>query len=388
MESPSIWRLRGACFGQFVAIGILATFEGVFMKEQGLGETTIGLIIGLGTALITVSGLFWARLADRGIPEERLISIGFVFAAIGLGLLPFCQTALGFSLNAAFRGLTIPMAFALMPALAVARLGPTNPGRRYARYRQFGSAGFILGTLGLPLMVDATRGVFWVASGVLLVAGFLISRDSPARATEKTQRVKVPIKWSRPLVTFLMANFCIGLAMPAMFGFLAVYARTMGADRVLIGFLAGSNGIIAVLALPLMGWIVHRFGVRRVLWLAFAAHPIRLIVYSLAPDYWWLFLAQPLHLFTFAGYDVASILYIARNVSNENRALAQALLSTTRMAGVFVGAIVTGYLAEHSGYIAMYQIMATLSSLGVIAYMIGLRGQPPLKPIYGQAIQP
>lgn len=387
MESPSIWRLRGACFGQFVAIGILATFEGVYMKEQGLGETVIGLVIGLGTALTMVSGLLWARLADRGIAEERLIATGFIFGAIGLALLPFCQTAFGFSLNAAFRGLTIPMAFTLMPALVVARLGPTNPGRRYARYRQFGSAGFVLGTLGLPLLVDATRSIFWVASVFLLVAGLLIARDRPAPAVGKTRPPKVAIKWSRPLVTFLLVNFFVGLAMPAMFGFLAVYARTLGADKVVIGFLAGSNGIVAFLSLPLMGWIVDRFGVRRVLWLAFAAHPVRLVAISFAPDYWWLFLAQPLHLFTFAGYDVASILYVGRNVSIENRAMAQALLSTTRMAGVFFGAILSGTLAEHVGYPFMYQFVAALSALSIIVYMVGLRGQAPLKPIYGQTIR-
>jgi len=165
-----------------------------------------------------------------------------------------------------------------------------------------------------------------------------------------------------------------------------MYARTLGADKVVIGFLAGSNGLIAIAALPLMGRIVDQFGVRRVLWLAFAAHPLRLLVVSLAPSYWWLFAAQPLHLFSFAGYDVASVLYVSRNVSPENRATAQALLSATRMGGVFFGAIMTGYLAEHAGYVTMYRVVAAISSISVLAYMIGLRGQPPLKPVYGQTM--
>jgi MFS family permease len=381
MESSSNLRLRGACFAQFAAIGIVSTFEGVFMNEQGIGETMIGLVGGLGTAIITVFGLFWARMADRRTGEEKLIAAGFICGAVGLALLPFCSTPLGFSLNVAFRGLTIPMAFALLPSLAVARLGPSSQGSRYARYRQFGSAGFVVGTLCLPLLMGDIRSMFWVASVILLAAGAGIASDSESTIIKRSDRKRVPIAWSRSLVTFLMSNFFIGLAIPAMFGFFALYARTMGADKVVIGFLAGSNGIIALAALPLMGRIVDRFGVRRVLWLAFAALPIRLLIISLAPNYWWLFAAQPLHLFTFAGYDVASVLYVSRNVSPENRATAQALLSTTRMAGVFVGAILAGYLAEHAGYVTMFRVIATLTSISVVAYMIGLRGQPPLKPV-------
>jgi len=379
-------RVRGACFAQFTAIGIVSTFEGVFMQEQGIGETMIGLISGLGTALVTVFGLYWARLADRRTGEVKLIATGFVCGAAGLALLPFCETPLGFSLNVAFRGLTIPMAFSLIPALAVARLGPSSQGSRYARYRQFGSAGFVVGTLVLPLMVNDIRSVFWLASVFLLAGGVTIASDSESMPVKRRNRKRVPITWSRSLVTFLLANFFVGLTMPAMFGFLAMYARTLGADKVVIGFLAGSNGLIAMAALPLMGRIVDRFGVRRVLWLAFAAHPLRMLVVSLAPSYWWLFAAQPLHLFTFAGYDVASVLYVSRNVSPENRATAQALLSATRMGGVFIGAIITGYLAEHAGYVTMYRVVAAISSISVLVYMIGLRGQPPLKPVYGQTM--
>jgi len=386
MKTPSIWRLRGACFGQFVAIGILATFEAVYMKEQGLGETMIGLIVGLGTAMVTFSGLFWARVADRGASEEKIIAMGFLCAAVGLATLPFCRSPLGFSLNIIFRGLTVPMAFALMPALAVARLGPSSQGSRYARYRQWGSAGFVLGTMVLPLLVDDVRGVFWLGAAFLLGAAVLVARDRSPSSIELPERQRVSIIWSRSLVTFLVANFVVGLSFPAMFGFFFVYARTMDADTVQIGLLAGSNGIIALLALPLMGRIVDRFGVRRVLWLAFAAHPLRLLVISLAPGYWWLFLAQPLHLFTFAGYDVASVLHISRHVSAENRATAQALLSATRMSGVFFGAMLTGYLAEHIGYLPMYHVIAGITSVGLLAYTVGLREQPPLKPLQTESV--
>lgn len=386
MESSSNIRLRGAYFAQFATIGIVSTFEGVFMKEQGIGETMIGLIGGLGTAMVTVFGLLWARMADRRTGEERLVAIGFLCGAVGVALLPFCETPLGFAFNVAYRGMVIPMAFGLMPALVVSRLGNSSQGSQYARHRQYGSAGFVVGTLMLPLMVGNISGLFWLASVFLLAGGVTIATDRTPRSLPKPDRKRVPIIWSRSLVTFLVANFFIGLAMPSMFGFFSIYARTMGASKVVIGFLAGANGIIALAALPMMGRIVDRFGVRRVLWLAFAGFPIRLLIISLAPNYWWLFAAQPLHLLTFVGYDVAGIIYVSRNVTPENRATAQALLSTARMAGVFLGAILTGYLAEHRGYVTMYQVLAGVSLISVFAYMIGLKGQPPLKPVQGRSV--
>ena len=386
MVFSSNFRLRVAYFSQFTALGIVSTFEGVFMKEQGIGETMIGLIGGLGTAMVTVFGLFWARMADRRTGEERLVATGFICGAAGLALLPFCETPAGFAINVAYRGMMIPMAFALMPALVVSRLGNSSQGSRYARHRQFGSAGFVVGTLMLPLVVGNISGLFWSASAAMLVGGVTIATDQKTRAGPRPDRKRVPIVWSRSLVTFLVANFFIGLALPSIFGFFSIYARTMGASKVVIGFLAGANGIIALAALPLMGRIVDQFGVRRVLWLAFAGFPLRLLIISLAPNYWWLFAAQPVHLLTFVGYDVAGIIYISRNVSVENRATAQALLSTTRMAGVFVGAIMTGYLAENAGYVTMYQVIAGISSISVLAYMIGLKGQPPLKPVQGRPL--
>lgn len=388
MESSSNLRLRAAYFSQFAAIGIVSTFEGVFMKEQGIGETVIGLVGGLGTAMVTVFGLLWARVADRRTGEVKLVATGFICGAFGLALLPFCETPMGFAVNVAYRGMVIPMAFALMPALVVSRLGNTSQGSRYARHRQFGSLGFIVGTLILPLMVGNISGLFWLASAFMLAGGVTIATDRVDQSLPRPDRKRVPITWSRSLVTFLLANFYIGLALPSMFGFFSIYARTMGASKVVIGLLAGANGVIALAALPLMGRIVDQFGVRRVLWLAFAGFPIRLLIISFAPNYWWLFAAQPLHLLTFVGYDVAGIIYVSRNVSPENRATAQAMLSTTRMAGVFIGAILTGYLAEHSGYVTMYQILAGVSAISVLAYMAGLKGQPPLRPIHGQPIEP
>ena len=61
----SKWILRMACLMQVASMGILFTFEAVRMKDLGIGESTIGIILAVSSGVFIFSSLYWGRLADR-----------------------------------------------------------------------------------------------------------------------------------------------------------------------------------------------------------------------------------------------------------------------------------------------------------------------------------
>ena len=92
----NLWRLRIACFFQVFSFGILWSFNSVWMKEHGIGETLIGIVSSTHIAIGLIFGLFWGIVADRTARPDRVVKIGSVGVFIGIGFLSVCHTTKDF----------------------------------------------------------------------------------------------------------------------------------------------------------------------------------------------------------------------------------------------------------------------------------------------------
>ena len=107
------------------------------------------------------------------------------------------------------------------------------------------------------------------------------------------------------------------------------------------------------------------------IWLALIAQPLRALGYSFVTvDYHWLIVPQAFHFFTWAGLEIASILFVTRNAKPGNRATALAMLLGAQIIGRFAGGIVCGYLAENQGYPVMFRVTAAVTAIAVIVFAI------------------
>lgn len=366
-QHRQLWWLRSACFFQIFAFGVAWPFEGVWMRDQGLGEAAIGAIASLSTAALLLAGLGWGVVADRTGRPDRIVLAGCLGVALSLAAIPFCQNASHFALYGIGRGLAMPMVGNLMPLLAVSALGPAARGRGYALYRVFGSVGYIVSTLLLPRLLGV-RDLFWAAAAAMLTACLPLSRIRNRFVPRRQGGSLRELLRDGDLVGFLVAGFFFSLAGPACFTFTAVYARQLGADQVFIGFLAASQGIIAVVALPLTGMAVDRFGVRALLWLGFLAQPVRALGQAAVTDYHWLLLPQLCHFFTWAGFEVAGVLLVTQLADEESQGAAQSLFRGCQVLGMLVGAGLSGYLAEYHGYPVMFVLAAAAAAVGLVLF--------------------
>jgi PPP family 3-phenylpropionic acid transporter len=364
-QARNLWLLRAACFFQIFSFGIQWSFSSVWMKDAGVGETLIGLISSTSIALWFFSGLLWGRLADRTGRPDRIVIAGSVLIGCSLFYLAYCQTSSQFFVYAVLIGICLPMVSTLMPLLAVSALGAGGRGKGYASYRIFGSFGYVLGNLVMPRVLDDIHALFIIAGCSFFIALVPLFFVRVERVQNRGQCSLRRALANRELLGFLVAVFFFALAIPAIFTFTWVYARDLGGDATFIGLLAAVQGGVALVALPLTGRGVDRFGARWLLLLAFIAQPLRAFSLSLVGSFEWLLLPQGFHFFTWAGFEVAGVLFVARLATEGNKGTAQALYMSAQVLGNLLGSALAGYLAEHYGYGIMYQTSAALAAIGL-----------------------
>jgi len=369
-----MWALRGAMFLILLGAGIVWVYAGIWMKQNGVGETTIGLLVGAGGAVGAAASLLWGWLSDRTGRSTPIVCAGCILMGVSLIVLSHSHSVRGFCLYQVLMATGLSATFNVMPLLALTVIGEGKPGAGYGRFRLFGSIGYIVGLYVLATFISGLEQLFLV-SGVLLLLGvipLLLANVKPRRHQERHGFGGL---LRRPrFLWFLAAAFFFYCGGPAAFTFLALYAREIGLDQASVARLMGMCGITAVVALPLMGSIADRVGAKWILFLAFLAMPLRVFTQAMSVGATGLYVAQLFHFFTWAGPEVTMYLYVTRLVGEQDKGVAISALLTTRAVAGLAANPAIGYLAEHHGYHAMFLATAGFSALGLVVYSLtGLR---------------
>ena len=365
------WILRITCLMQIASVGILFAFEAVRMKDMGVGETAIGFILGASSGIFILSSLFWGRLADRHHWHRKIAIWGSVVIFFLLLYFSICTEVWEFAIYGVVKSLVAPMVFGMMPALAVNSFGKKRQGRDFGVYRAFGSMGFILGGMVLPLIFNDIAMVARVGSLLIFASCFLLVQlPEPETKSPTTQALK--IRFLHPgIKLFLISFFFITLSEPAIGGFFSAYARHLGGSTRLLGILFGVMGCMALIFLPLMGRWMDRANPVMILSIAFFAQPVRVFITSMIgqPELLWIPLL--LHGICWGGIEVAAIVYLSNLAGEGQKATLLSYYMAMRMLGNFLGASFSGYLAEDFGYVLMFRTVAFIALIGAVSYVAG-----------------
>ncbi len=368
-RDPRMWGVRGAMFLILLGAAVIWVYAGVWMKQQGMRETFIGVLAGAGSALAALCGLLWGWLADRTGKSTAIAISGCLLTGVSLVVLAQSRTPAGFVLFQVLASTGLAATMSVMPLLALTVIGEDRPGAGYGKFRIFGSFGYMFSLYGLALLVKGIPRLC-VTAGVLLILGVIPLLLANVRTVRHEKRLGFSaLTRHRRVLGFLLAVFFFSVGGPAVFTFLSLYARSLGMDQVRIGRLMGMCGLVAVLGLPGMGALADRVGPRLVLLLGFAAMPARILLQDLARGAGGLYLAQALHFFTWAGPEVTAYVYVIRLAGKQDRGVAISALVTVRTLGQLAGNPLCGWLAEHTGYHAMFLAMAGISAIGLLIFL-------------------
>ncbi|HEY1362146.1 MAG TPA: MFS transporter [Xanthobacteraceae bacterium] len=300
----------------YAAFGLVSPFLPIFLSERGFGPEQLGILLGLGTALRTISGPVTGHLADRFHAFKPQLSA----AALLSGILTFMYVPAGglwtlaavSLLGAVTLAPLVPLADGL--TLACARPADGRRGFEYGWVRGAGSAAFIAGVLGAG-QIAAAHGLSAVivsSAGCLAVTSLLVlSVPERPKPEAKAASDRTAHEWRtlfRPS-SFLWVTLVAGLVLGshAMHDSFAVIRWTAAGVSAGTSSLLWSESVAAeVVVFVLIGpTMLRAFGPAAALTIAALAGAVRWIVMAQTADVAALLSIEPLHGLSFALLHLA-----------------------------------------------------------------------------------
>lgn len=364
-----------AVFCYWVALYLYVPTLPVYVQgfSHDLGHVGIVLsMYGLWQALTR----FPLGLVSDWLGRSRpFILIGFGLTALGAWMLGSASSIVWLG---AARSVTGLAAATWVPIVVVfcRFFPPQQTIRATAILVMVGAVGRILATsvTGFLNDIGGYALAFQLAAGIALLAMALtwLVREEP-RALRRPALGPVGAMVRRPPVLYpallnAMAQF---VNFGVTFGFLPILATQLGASDVQLSLLITVNFLFNLVGNTTTATIAHRLGARNLIRTEFVCMGLGALVAGLAPQLWWLFLAQAcIGLAAGVGYPTLLGLSI-RDVSDHERTAAMGLHQAVYGFGMFGGPFVAGFLADRFGISVTFVAMAVLCLLLLVPRLSG-----------------
>ena len=370
------FRLALYYWALFLIVGIFVPFLPVWMDGRGLSQEQIGLVLAAALWAKIPVGLGLAGIADQtGHRRLILIWIGLGVLA-GLTLMIFLQGFWGILIGWIIVGSLLTTAMPVADSLSL--LSANRVGINYGTVRRWGSISFIVASIagGWYLADRDSENVLtlMIAGTVFLLVSTGSLPDLKAVARRQKHPAFLDVLRSRDFALFAVTAALLQASHAALYGFASLHWQKAGHSEVTIGWL-WAEGVMAEIALfTVSGYLITKFGARKLLLLAAVAGLIRWTAMGLTTDLYWLIGIQLLHAFTFSVTHVAAFAFILRNVPEELSASAQGVYDSLAMGLVFgLSMAAAGWIYAGNGADAFLFMTAFSAAGGLGAFVLVLR---------------
>jgi PPP family 3-phenylpropionic acid transporter len=362
----------------YAAFGLASPFTPALLQDRGLGVTSVGAFLALGTAIRALSAPTAGRVADRLAALRPTLSLCAGAAAVASLLLliprhPALILGILFLYSVALAPV-VPLSDALALAAATPGASVQQPRFRYGLVRGTGSAAFIIGALaGGQAIASFGFSAILVASAVCLFAAALaallvpeLRRESPSptehvRFRDAFQLFRIPAFRRVLTVAALVLG---GHALHDNFA--VIRWRDEGMDPRTISLLWSESVAAEVIVFFFIGEpLLRRIGPAAAAALSAGAAILRWMVMGATAAVPAMALIEPLHGLTFALLHLTCMQVLTRTVPREFAATAQAVYGTIGV-GIATSALtfVSGQLYAHLAAHAFW-VMAGLALLAL-----------------------
>ena len=253
----------------FCAVGCWSAYASVLFADLGVGLAVIGLLASVPAAVSIVGAPTWGLVADRLGDVRPPLLVAGLWAASAAALLvlqpPMPWIALVVAILAAGSSGLTP----LVDARTVERLGRARD--RFGEARAFGSLGFILATLAVGVLVQATGTLAMLAVYVPslaltgIVGAAVLGRGTrTARASGVGPIRALGLLRDPGMGLFFAGSVVVWVAATGILAFFSLRLIELGGDARLVGIGWAAN---AVLEIPTMLAYRRLAGRLRVQWL-------------------------------------------------------------------------------------------------------------------------
>lgn len=327
----------------------------------------------------------WGPIADHTGHRMHLIRMASLFSVLAFGVLLFRTDALSM-----FLALTLYAFFwnASLPQFEAITLNHLRADvHRYSRIRLWGSVGFIVAVLALPVLLDRFGlGILPGAVFFLLVSIWLNSLAVPEHPVLPVARASTEfldvLRQPRTLA-FLAACLLAQASHGPYYTFFSIYLEARGYSHETIGALWALGVAAEVLVFfAVHRWLV-RFGARHVLLIALALTVIRWVMIATLVDHIGLLvLAQTLHAASFGLFHASAIHLVHFLFPGRAQGRGQAVYSSVSFgAGGAIGSLASGFAWARLDATWVFLLAAAVAFAGLLVAWRGFRGEVRQRPL-------
>jgi len=327
-----------------------------------------------------IAPYFLAWLADHFQQRLKIIQISLLFTVVVFAGVFIDQSYWWLVTIMAVFGFFWNASLPLFEALAFNHLG--DKPNRYSHVRMWGSVGFIVLVISLPMLIneEAISRLPILLIFLLLLNGlstlFISDKDPLPHASSSLQKLPEVIK--SPLVlVFLIACSLQAISHGAYYTFFSIYMEEHHYTRTMTGWMWGLGVIAEVVLFVFMHRLLNRFGACKLFNIALFVTAIRWVILALWIDNLaFLIVAQLFHAASFGLFHASAIHLIHALFAGKLQARGQALYAGLSFGlGGALGNLLSGYSWDLYGSTWTFLASAFIAFLATIISVIYVRKQ-------------
>jgi predicted MFS family arabinose efflux permease len=384
--APSRRSLRGLDWFVFFVADVqtgFGPFVSVYLTTQRWTQVDIGLVLSAAGFVSLIGQMPGGALVDKARSERFVAGIAIAticVSALTYAALPMFPTVLAGSILHAAASCVLGPAIA---AISLGLVGHAAIGERLGRNARFASIGngLAAAAMGACGYLLSARAVF-IVTVLLLIPALLALRTiaeneidperahgaPPRRVAGKPPTRAGTLMSNRPLLIFAGCLLLFHLANSAMLplvGSVVTMKSAHWATLIIAACIVVPQLVVAALS-PWIGMRAQIWGRRPLLLIAFAALPIRGLLFAFISDPTILVGVQILDGITAAVFAVMVPLVVADLTRGTGRFnLGQGILGTATGIGASLSATLAGYLTDRFGSAAAFSSLAVVALVGL-----------------------
>jgi PPP family 3-phenylpropionic acid transporter len=364
-------------FAYYVAIGCVAPFLNIYLKDRGLTGAQIGWLSSIAPLIALAVNPVWGSIADRWRIHRQVLALcAFVAGMTALFYIPAQTFWIFLALNAVitlFRTPINPIVDSTVMDMV------KQSGDSYGRQRIWGTISFIITSLSLGQILT-THGltlIFWLYAGFMGIGCTLLSFFLPVEHVETRVGIREGMQGllkRLDYVSFLVAAIVLGMGMASYVGFLGLYIQALGGSEQQVGLAWTVNSLLEA---PIMffgkRWFGHH-GSQRLILGAMSGYVLvwTLIGLSQTPT---LAILSVLGIGICYGiFWVSAVDYVSSVAPPGLGATAQTLFGAALLGlGWSIGSVAAGYLWDTISPHAVFIFAAATAGAAAIVFGVGSR---------------
>lgn len=378
--------ISGYYFIFFFAMAATWPFLSLYLRQQGLNGTHIGLLLAVGSVAGALAQPILGAFNDRTPDVRRLLLYSAVVSPIffaGYAVFRPYWVLLVVAILVAIAQSTMP----IMDAVAIKE--GEKRGFAYGQVRLWGAFSFAIGAgiFGYVYHVVglSSQFLFYALLSVLIVwstTQLPVASDRLATAHEPLLRGIWSIARRKNLIVLMVICFLLATAITANGSFLPLYYQNLHYPMGWVGINFTVAALIEVPFFYVSGKIVARLGAIWVLLIGSLAYTIKYAIMATAPGVFVVIGAQLLDGIGYALYWSASVQLVSALAPRHLQATAQTVYGAVAGSlSSIVGTALGGYVFDHAGPLMLYKSIAGLSAVSMVCIVLFARFGLPRRPL-------